>query len=73
MMRHSLRFILATALIAATALFLEARGHNEAFPQRLPLKSFPEQLGDWKGTDIPIEKAVLDVLGPGDRLAVDRC
>ena len=68
MMRHSLRFLLATALIAATALFLEARGHNEVFPQRLPLKSFPEQLGEWKGTDIPIDKSVLEVLGPGDFL-----
>ncbi len=67
-MTSTLRFTLAVILIAPTAIFLQARGRNEVFPSRLPLKSFPLQLDTWTGTDVPIEKEVLDVLGPGDFL-----
>ena len=68
-MRNSTpRFILVALLIAAAALFLHARAHNEVFPPRLPLKQFPEQLGAWTGTDVAMDKDVLDVLGPGDFL-----
>ena len=68
MMASSLRFLLAAALIASAAIFLEARGRNEIFPSRLPLQSFPTQLSNWTGTDIAIQKDVLEVLGPGDFL-----
>ncbi len=67
-MASSLRFILAAALIASAAIFLQARGRNEIFPPRLPLQSFPTQLSAWTGTDIAIQKDVLEVLGPGDFL-----
>jgi EpsI family protein len=68
MMASSLRFLLAAALIASAAIFLEARGRNEIFPPRLPLQSFPTRLSNWTGTDIAIQKDVLEVLGPGDFL-----
>jgi len=68
MMASSLRFLLAAALIASAAIFIEARGRNEIFPSRLPLQSFPTQLSNWTGTDIAIQKDVLEVLGPGDFL-----
>ena len=68
MMASSSRFILAAALIASAAIFLQARGRNEVFPPRLPLQSFPTQLSAWTGTDIAIQKDVLEVLGPGDFL-----
>ncbi len=67
-MTSTLRFTFAVILIAATAIFLQARGRNEVFPSRLPLKSFPLQLDAWTGTDVAMEKDVLDVLGPGDFL-----
>src|SRR5579864_2387416 len=67
-MRNATRFILAIVLIAGTGLLLQARGRNEIIPSRQPLKSFPEQLGPWSATDIPLEKDVLDILGPGDFL-----
>ena len=70
-MASSLRFILAAALIASTAIFLQARGRNEVFPPRLPLQSFPMQLSAWTGTDFAIPKDVLEVLGPGDFLFRD--
>ena len=68
MMASSSRFILAAALIASAAIFLQARGRSEIFPPRLPLQSFPAQLSAWTGTDIAIQKDVLEVLGPGDFL-----
>ena len=68
MMASGSRFILAAALIASAAIFLQARGRNEIFPPRLPLQSFPTQLSNWTGTDIAIQKDVLEVLGPGDFL-----
>ena len=67
----TLRFALAAGLIAFTAILLQARGRTEIIPSRLPLSSFPEQLGDWKGKDIPLDKDTLDVLGPGDFLVRD--
>jgi EpsI family protein len=67
----ALRFLLAVLLIAGAAVFLQSRSHNEVFPARAPLASFPMQLSPWSGTDDPIEKEVLDVLGPGDFLLRD--
>ena len=67
-MHSTLRFLLAAGLIAATGVLLEARSRNEVFPPRQPLESFPRQLGPWSATDIPMEKDVLEILGPGDFL-----
>jgi len=66
-----LRFVLAAALIVLTAILLQARGRNEVFPPRLPLQSFPLQLGPWTGIERPISKDVLDVLGPGEFIVRD--
>lgn len=68
MTRSTVRFALAVVLIGAAALFLQAHTRSEVFPSRLPLQSFPQQLGDWKSYDVPLEKDVLEVLGPGDFL-----
>lgn len=70
-MRNAKKFILAVILIAGTASLLQARGWHEVFPPRLPLQSFPMQLGGWNATDIPIQKDVLEILGPGDFLLRD--
>jgi len=67
-MRLNARFLIALVLLASTALFLQARGRSEVFPPRLPLASFPEQVGNWSGTDVEIPKDVREVLGPGDFL-----
>jgi EpsI family protein len=67
-LRSSLRFLLVAALLGATAVFLHGRSRGEILAAREPLKNFPHQLGEWKGTDIPIPREVLDVLGSGDFL-----
>src|SRR2546427_6883587 len=68
LMRGGVRFLFAAALIAGTGILLQARGRNEIFPPRQPLKSFPSDLGPWTGTDVPMEREVLDILGAGDFL-----
>ena len=67
-MRSYLRFGVAVVLLAATALFLHARGSYEVFPSRLPLNSFPRQLGNWVGSDVTIPQDALAVLGKGEFL-----
>jgi EpsI family protein len=62
------RFAVTVALLAATAIFLHARGQHETLPSREPLPALPYQLGDWTGTDVPMQQDVLDILGPGDFL-----
>jgi EpsI family protein len=64
----TLRFLIAAALLAVTAIFLHDRSRNEVVPVRQSFDTFPQQLGEWSGTDIPIPQDVLDVLGPGDFL-----
>ena len=63
-----LRFALAAALIALTAILLQARSRTEIIPQRLPLSSFPAQLANWPSTEIVQDKSTLEVLGSGDFL-----
>jgi len=67
-MKSTARFLFAVIVIASTAVFLQAHNRQEVFPPRLPLHSFPAQLGDWSGVDVPLQKDVLDILGPGDFL-----
>jgi len=61
-----LRFPILVALLAGTALFLHSRGQAETLSPRQPLASFPTQVGNWKGINIPIPKWALDVLGDGE-------
>jgi len=62
------KVIAAALLVGGSATLLHARGRNEVFPSRQPLDTFPEQLGEWTGADVPIDKEALQVLGPGDFL-----
>jgi len=63
-----IRFAVAAGLIALTAILLQARGRTEIIPARLPLSSFPAQLGSWSGKDFPLDQETLGVLGAGDFL-----
>jgi exosortase D (VPLPA-CTERM-specific) len=65
------RFVLATLIIGGTATLLQAHSRAETFPPRQALQSFPEEIGALKGTDIPIDKDALEVLGAGEFLLRD--
>ena len=58
-------------LLAGTALLLQARSGSEVVPPRTPLSAFPSELNGWTGTDVQLDKEVLDILGPGDFLVRD--
>jgi EpsI family protein len=62
------RFAIAVALLATTAIFLQARAQREILASREPLASLSYQLGEWTGTDVAMQQDVLDILGPGDFL-----
>ncbi len=67
----TLRFAVAAVLLTATALLLEARSRNEAFPPRESLNTLPSQFGPWTSRDIPIDQQTLDILGAGEFLLRD--
>ena len=67
-LRNALRFMCAAALIALTAILLQARTRTEILPPHLPLSSFPAQLANWDSAEIVQDQKTLEVLGPGDFL-----
>jgi EpsI family protein len=70
-MRTHWRFFMVAALLAGTALVVEGRGGSEIIVPHQSLGSFPQTLGNWTGTEIPMDQEVLDVLGAGDFLLRD--
>ncbi len=67
----SFRFIVAAALMAATAVILQAHSRNEFFPPRQPLSSLPLRLDGWQGQDYSLDERTRDILGPGEFLVRD--
>jgi EpsI family protein len=67
----SLRFLAAAALMAATALVLQARSRSEFFPPRQPLSSLPLHFGAWAGQEFSLDQETLDILGQGEFLLRD--
>ncbi len=61
-----IRFIPVALLMGVTALFVHGRGTGDQLPPRRELASFPDRVGEWKGTRLNIRAEVLDVLGPGE-------
>ena len=47
---------------------LYARPDVDKVPKSEPVADMPEQIGSWQGKDLPIDQAVLDILGKGDFL-----
>lgn len=62
------RFIAVAIALVSTVLLLRARASNEIIPVRETFLSFPNQLGNWQGSDLTISSEVRNVLGPGDFL-----
>jgi len=67
----SRRFGTVAVLMLAAAILLQAHSHSEVFPPRASLSSLPLQIGGWTGTDDPLDKQTLDILGPGEFLMRD--
>jgi EpsI family protein len=57
------RFTLASLLLLSVAVFLRAHNRGDTFPPRIPLHSFPEQIGAWRGKDHELPEDQLGILG----------
>ena len=66
--RHDFRFLAVVVLLLSAALLLQARSRREIIAPRLTLSKFPHNLAAWAGTDVPMDKETLNILGPGDFL-----
>ncbi len=69
--RSWLRFAVLVVLLAGVGVLLHHHDRPEVLPARLPLSSFPFQIGSWHGTSLPISAEALSVLGPGEFLMRD--
>jgi EpsI family protein len=68
MISWNARFATVVLLLTCTALFLEARARNEFVFPRTTLASFPLELKNWVGNDVPIPDEILKTLGTGEFL-----
>lgn len=62
------RFAVVVLLLIATAILLHVRGDVDRVPPSTPLSSMPTTIDGYTSQDIPIDQAVLDVLGKGSFL-----
>jgi len=65
------RFAVVALLLAGTGLFQHLRTRNVVAPARTSLASFPRQLGEWVGSDLPIPPETLKTLDHGEFLLRD--
>ena len=65
---NGLRFWIVTAILAIATGVLYARPDVDKVPASEPVSQMPTQIGPWRGTDLPIDQSVLDILGKGDFL-----
>lgn len=63
-----IRFLWLWVILLSTGLLLAARTSVEYIPKYQPLDAFPYQIADLRGKNLPIDKNVLEALGPGQFL-----
>lgn len=63
-----LRFAAVVGVLATATGVLYARPDVDKVPPSEPVAAMPERIGNWEGKDLPIDQAVLDILGKGDFL-----
>ncbi len=65
---NGIRFWTVVGILAMVTGVLYARPDVDKVPKSEPVANMPEQIGSWQGKDLPIDQAVLDILGKGDFL-----
>lgn len=63
----SFQLAIAALPMLAAAIFLQVHSSGEV----RHVGSLPSQIGEWTGTDVPISKEELDILGPGEYVQRD--
>ncbi len=59
------RFAVVVLLLVTTAILMHLRGDVDRVPPSTPLSNMPINVASYTSQDIPIDQAVLDVLGKG--------
>jgi EpsI family protein len=59
---------LMVLVLTVAAAGLHHLSHGEAVPLSKPLNTFPLQLQDWQGIDLPLEPRIVQALGVSDYL-----
>ena len=67
-MSRSSRFWLMFAVLGGAAVGLHHLSHGEAVPLSKPLSTFPMQIRDWRGANVPMEPRIVQALGVSDYL-----
>lgn len=67
---HQIAAVAAVAVLAGTLGAATIHGREEKIPQHGNLKTFPLLVGEWRGTEQPVEDIVLDELKADDTLLV---
>jgi EpsI family protein len=62
------RFTAVAILLAATTMFLQARARDRVVVPEINLATFPRELTNWAGVDVPFADEILKMLGPGEFL-----
>ena len=68
---NSIQYWAVIALLGGAATLVQVRGDKDREPASVPLQQFPETIGAYSGSDIPMDAETLEVLGKGvfmDRL-----
>ena len=65
---NRVRFWIVMVILATTTGVLYARPDVDEVPASESVSQMPERFGPWQGTDLPMDQAVLDILGKGDFL-----
>jgi EpsI family protein len=62
------RFWIVAALLIGATILLHATNQRPKRPLRQPLKDIPLAMGEWRGTEIPIEERIVTALGVDEYL-----
>lgn len=68
---NRMRFWTIALLLAAAAVFVDARPSHDRIAARAPLAQLPATIAGWTSVDLPIDQETRGVLGHGDFLSRD--
>ncbi|MFZ0638472.1 MAG: exosortase C-terminal domain/associated protein EpsI [Candidatus Acidiferrales bacterium] len=62
----TIRLVIAVAVLLGGTVLLHAMSHGEPFVARTPLKDLSYQIGNWTGTETPLDSRMVEAAGVTD-------
>ncbi len=63
------RFIASVVLLAGAAVLVRSVSGGAPPPRRIELAAFPGTIGQWQGSELPIEQRIVEAVGVDDHLS----